>query len=98
MLDWLIALCPFVSAPCRAGPPLVIVAARLAMDLVTDRAMPAALPRGSGLRVDAGQPEDSDQRSHALVACRAGGKGPRGCEGWRAVPQFAAVAAASTGL
>jgi hypothetical protein len=97
MLGWLIVLCPLVIALCPAAPPLVVVAARLANGVVTDRAAPTVLRHGDGLRDDASLPEDLDQHGYAQVVGCAGRSGLRVCAGWRDPTGLMLVAAGVTG-
>ena len=98
MLSWLIALCLLVIVLCPAAPPMVVVAARSATGVVTDRALPAALHRGDGLRDDTSLPEDLDQHGYAQVVGCAGRSGLRVCAGWRHAAGLTAVAAGVTGI
>jgi hypothetical protein len=87
MLGWLIVLCPLAIAICPAAPPLVVVAARSATGVVTDRAVPTALRQG---RWPARRP---DQRDCAQVVGCAGRSGLRVCAGWRGAAGLMVVAA-----
>ena len=70
MLSWLIALCLLVIVLCPAAPPMVVVAARSAIGVITYPAVPTPRAEGDGLRDDAGPPEDPHQRYHApLMGC-----------------------------
>jgi len=98
MLGWLIVFGPLVIALCPAAPPMVVVAARLANGVVTDRAVPTVLRRGDGLRDDASLPEDLDQHGYAQVVGCAGRSGLRVCAGWRDAAGPTVVAAGVTGI
>ena len=92
MLGWLIVLCPLAIAICPAAPPLVVVAARSATGVVTDRAVPTALRQG---RWPARRP---DQRDCAQVMGCAGRSEPGVCAGWGMLPDLTVVAAGVPGL